>query len=357
MKKIFYSALTLLFFIHLDIFSQNTSLSEQFIDWDNDAGWSERTSPGALTYADDIEIDGSVLRIDDLDLNFFSVLTINTDDSLVVDGNLNVSATSQLIVEEGGYLYINGNLVNEGSFIIIGDFTNDGIIAVSGNYVENGFGDLNTGANSNFYVNGTSDDPTNTDGPIPPDIQNIYDFLPIELKSFEGELARNSTQLKWITAKEENFSHFELERSINEKSFEVIGVIEGQGNSLTDVYYDFVDYSIPFGIIRYRLKAVDINNSFEYFDAIEIKNTFSNQVIAYPNPTSKISAVKIVLPKEFAGKLDKVSLFDASGLNLYSSLDYDPQSSKIELGDLTEGMYILRIYHNGLTENLRVFVH
>ncbi|WNB17396.1 T9SS type A sorting domain-containing protein [Marivirga arenosa] len=356
MKRIILSLL--IFTISFTTIAQNTSASEQFTDWDNNGGWSNGTSPGAVTFFEDIEIDGSVVRIDDLDLNLGSVLTINTGDSLVVDGNLNVSSSSELIVEEGGYLYVNGNLVNEGSFIIFGDFTNDGIIAVSGNYIENGLGDLNTGTNSNFYVNGTSDDPGNTDGIIPPEIQAIYNTLPIELKSFEGILTQNkTTELKWITAKEENFSHFEIQRSINNQDFEVIGTVNGLGESNSDVYYSFNDKNVPYGIVRYRLNAVDIDESFELFEAIEIQNTFSSELKAFPNPVTDFSKLRIVVPQDLSGKLNKVALYDNAGSLLYSQTNYDPIDGKIEIENIKEGMYILKITHNGLTENLRIFKH
>lgn len=361
MKKLFYFILISCISVHFTL-AQNTSASEQFTDWNNDSGWSNGSAPGNDVVGGNLIIDGSVTRLGDLSISrtLFSgpmTLTINSGDSLVIDGNFTIGLEAELVVEEGGYLYVNGDLNNQGIFIFAGDVSNDGIIGVSGDYNQGPGASFNKGDNANFYVNGDSDIPGETDGSIPPEIQEIYNTLPIELKVFEGILAKNATQLNWITAKEENFSHFEIERSVNEKPFEVIGLVEGQGNSMTDVYYDFTDLSIPFGIIRYRLKAVDIDHSFEYFEAIEIKNTFSNQVSAYPNPTTNISNVKIVLPKEFKGKLNKVSLFNSSGRNLYNQLNFDPQVSKLELGELEEGMYILKIYHNGLTENLRIFVH
>ncbi|WKV10468.1 T9SS type A sorting domain-containing protein [Marivirga harenae] len=370
MKKLFYFILIGCISVHFSL-AQNISPSEQFIDWSDDSAWSSGNRPLSNQGGQDIFIDGSVTRFSNFTLgttNFFggsnpSNLTVYSGDSLVVDGDLTINPDSELTVEDGGYLYVNGDLNNQGEFFIIfptgdgGIAANDGTIAVNGDYNQGpGANISNNGTNSKFYVEGNSDGEP-TDGQIPPEIQEIYNTLPIELKVFEGILAKNATQLNWITAKEENFSHFEIERSVNEKPFEVIGLVEGQGNSMTDVYYDFTDLSIPFGIIRYRLKAVDIDHSFEYFEAIEIKNTFSNQVSAYPNPTTNISNVKIVLPKEFKGKLNKVSLFNSSGRNLYNQLNFDPQVSKLELGELEEGMYILKIYHNGLTENLRIFVH
>jgi len=371
MKKVFYTAVTFLIFIQFYSTAQNISSSEKFIDWSDDSGWSSGNSPQSNQGGQDIFIDGSVTRFSNFVLgttNIFgasnpSNLTVYSGDSLVIDGDLTINPDSELTVEEGAYIYINGNLNNQGEFFIIfptgdgGVASNDGTIAVNGDYNEGpGANISNTGTDSKFYVEGDSDEPTN-DGPIPAEIQAIYNTLPIDLKNFEALIAKNAVQLNWTTAKEENFSHFEIERSINKKTFEVIGLVKGHGYSMTDVHYDMTDHAIPFGIIRYQLKAVDIDGTFEYFDAIEVKNTFSSQVKAYPNPTTNISNIKIVLPEEFEGKLDKLSLFNASGKNLYNQMEFDPQLSKIELGELEKGMYILKIYHNGLNENLRVFVH
>ncbi|WKK85311.1 T9SS type A sorting domain-containing protein [Marivirga arenosa] len=177
----------------------------------------------------------------------------------------------------------------------------------------------------------------------------------MSLKKLEGTLTHNNAiELNWVTAKEENFSHFEVQRSIHNKDFEVIGTVKGQGESNSDVSYNFTDNNAPYGIIRYRLNAIDIDESFEIFEAIEIKKTFSNQLKAYPNPFREITDLKIVVPEDLGKKLDKINLYNYSGKLIYTEMDYEPFNSQIVIGNLKAGMYILNITHNGLTESIRV---
>lgn len=364
------SICTVLLFISFASFSQYISNNNRYGAWEDNSTWAGNNAPSNnIQGGRNVEISGTVLADANINIREWfggGKLTILEGDTLVITGTLDIQTGGDLVIEKDAYLIVLGDFYSFG----FPDVNNGGNLLINGDARFPGWPGTKPQNNGNMEINGSVTNQDRIDGSgtvsnaLSPDNQSFVDdllkdpveALPIKLKNFEGIVAKNQAKLNWVTAKEENFSHFELERSIDGKAFEIVGIVEGQGNSMTDVHYNFVDQSIPFGNLRYRLKAVDIDDSFEYFEVIEIKNTFSNQVSIYPNPTNSLSNIKIVLPKEFEGGLDKVSLFDASGVNIYNQTNFDHQLSTLDVGAVEKGMYILRIYHNGLTESLRVMV-
>ena len=123
--------------------------------------------------------------------------------------------------------------------------------------------------------------------------------LPLEFVSFDARAAAMHTaNLQWATASEINNSHFEIERSYDGRTFEMIGQVAGKVNSHQQMEYDFVDNGIhpSNNIAFYRLKQVDFNGTSEYstiqfvrFDELGSGIYFS----AYPNPASIELNIKI----------------------------------------------------------------
>ncbi|MBK6265170.1 T9SS type A sorting domain-containing protein [Marivirga sp. S37H4] len=180
--------------------------------------------------------------------------------------------------------------------------------------------------------------------------------LPIELKTFTASMSNHNVQLDWITAKEENFSHFELERSTDQKNFEAFGIVQGLGESMSDVSYAFTDSDAPYGIVYYRLKAVDIDDTFEYSPVISIENGFNGQLSVFPNPIESVANIKIRVPEAFKENLSYLALYDLQGSMVQEFIGFDP-SKDLEIKQaLKSGMYLLKVQHNGLEENIRVVV-
>jgi len=296
---------------------------------------------------------------------------------LVVYGDINSFNSGDIYVRQNGRVAIFGDVNDNGGGGTILSVSNGAQMYIDGDINYSGGGSNIQNNNSTdpygLYVNGTvnntgggattttnvgdREDLTNTN----PDFTNWLSTieggpLPIVLKSFQGEVKFERVVLNWVTAKEENFSHFEVERSTDQKSFEAIGFVQGLGESLSDVSYDFTDNNPPFGNIYYRLKSVDIDDSYEYSPIIQVKNSFEGKVNVSPNPISKISNVKINLPTSFNDKVDIISIYDLSGTLISQMMNVDT-SSNLELNEpVKAGMYIIKVQHNGLEENLRLLV-
>ncbi|MEL6133835.1 MAG: hypothetical protein AAFR59_10780 [Bacteroidota bacterium] len=95
--------------------------------------------------------------------------------------------------------------------------------------------------------------------------------LPVEWVSFQAQAQTEEVNLRWVTAREVNNSHFEVERGINQARFETIGTLVGKGNTTGQQEYTFMDETPLTGTAWYRIKQVDVDGKFSYTQAIEVQ--------------------------------------------------------------------------------------
>jgi hypothetical protein len=109
--------------------------------------------------------------------------------------------------------------------------------------------------------------------------------LPIELISFEPVCSSEGIHFSWTTASEINNNYFSIEYSEDGIEYEVIGTVQGAGNSSTFLNYEFY-FNGAFLNGYYRLKQTDLNGAFTTYPAVFL-NCTSNEnssVTIYPNP-------------------------------------------------------------------------
>ena len=111
--------------------------------------------------------------------------------------------------------------------------------------------------------------------------------LPVELLTFDIEVERNGFLLSWSTANEINNAGFEVERSEDGRDFEPIAWVDGYGDSNQERNYLFKDENVRKGqVYYYRLKQVDYNGHFEYFNVLNAALPSDNTTVGefFPNP-------------------------------------------------------------------------
>jgi hypothetical protein len=143
---------------------------------------------------------------------------------------------------------------------------------IDGNYTVEGEILRTSATKSTAKINGIIDDITSF-GSLSIDPNTP---MPVELISFSADLSGSTVNLNWTTATEVNNYGFEVQRLLDDNNWEVLGFVEGHGNSNSYKNYEFIDdlsslagYSQT-DSIEYRLKQIDIDGLFEYYRSTAI---------------------------------------------------------------------------------------
>ena len=138
--------------------------------------------------------------------------------------------------------------------------------------------------------------------------------LPVELTSFTSTVSGTDVILNWATSKEINNSGFDIERSAIAGEWTKVGNVTGNGTTNETKVYSFTDKNLASGKYNYRLKQIDYNGNYEYFNLsneieIGVPQKF-DLAQNYPNPFNPSTKINFALPKD--GNI-VMSVFDNSG--------------------------------------------
>ncbi len=184
-------------------------------------------------------------------------------------------------------------------------------------------------------------------------VENNGGQLPVELASFTSSIDNRKVTLNWSTVTEENNAGFEVERKLTGATvWTNAGHINGAGNSNTIKNYTFTDNNLATGKYNYRLKQVDFNGNFEYFNLsnevnIGVPNKFALSQ-NYPNPFNPTTNINYDLP--FDSKV-MIKIFDITGrevsqiVNTVQPAGY--YSINFNASVLSSGVYFYQITADG----------
>lgn len=161
---------------------------------------------------------------------------------------------------------------------------------------------------------------------------------PVELLAFTASPKGDDVALDWATASEEDNAYFEVQWSLDGRTFETIGIVEGHGNSTALINYSYVHETPARGINYYRLKQNDFDGDFELsaIVVVDMGGEQSDQITIYPNPAKE--ELTISRPAEAASIL----IFDINKTLLQSFENADPNTT-INLDAYPAGTYLIVI--------------
>lgn len=165
--------------------------------------------------------------------------------------------------------------------------------------------------------------------------------LPIELIDFTAILRNKSILLNWSTASEENFDYFLIERSADGVAYEPLAEVKGAGWSREILSYSYTDPFPLNGKSYYRLKAVDLDATFEYSQAVMVQVEGNDVLRVSTNPiqNDQVNFQLGITPEERIF----VNITDVSGVEIFSgSFDAGFLKYSIEKS-LDRGMYLLKV--------------
>lgn len=163
-------------------------------------------------------------------------------------------------------------------------------------------------------------------------------ILPVTLIAFEVQLqSTDAVKVSWSTATEINNSFFEVERSADGINFSTIGSVAGKVNSTSRVDYNIIDATPQQGINYYRLKQIDRDGNFKFFNVKSITvPTVKLRIV--PNPASDEVRAHFA-----AGLYKQVQLVSGSGQVLKVILiTQNETEARFALSSYTSGNYYLR---------------
>lgn len=134
---------------------------------------------------------------------------------------------------------------------------------------------------------------TNPDGQTTTIPITIGAPLPIELLSFTAHSVEEGCQLEWVTATELNNDYFTLEKSVDGKQTEDVGIVNGAGTSTNTLNYSLIDEHPYVGVSYYRLKQTDYDGRFEYSEFVPFHSGKTNFNIANVIADQSQQAIKV----------------------------------------------------------------
>jgi hypothetical protein len=183
---------------------------------------------------------------------------------------------------------------------------------------------------------------------------NMLDVpLPVELASFNATVDRRDVHLNWMTVSEMNNSGFNVERKSEEsESWNDLGFVNGNGTTNEAKNYSFTDRGLNSGAYSYRLKQVDYNGNFEYFNlsnevniGVPDKYDLSQN---YPNPFNPTTKINFDLP--FDSKVT-MKIFDITGREIKTLVNEVHEAGyytvTFDAGSIASGVYFYRIIAEG----------
>jgi hypothetical protein len=113
-------------------------------------------------------------------------------------------------------------------------------------------------------------------------------IIPVELTSFTASSSGNDVVLNWTTATETNNYGFQVERAFSLQGWQEIAFVPGFGTTTEPRMYSYTDSELNPGTYSYRIKQIDLNGSFTYYElgsAVEISTPEVFELAQnYPNP-------------------------------------------------------------------------
>jgi hypothetical protein len=190
--------------------------------------------------------------------------------------------------------------------------------------------------------------------------------LPVKIESFTSGVSGRDVKLNWTTESEINNAGFEIQKQFllsgnDYSSWEKTGYVKGNGTKPTASDYTFNDSRLETGKYKYRLKQIDYNGNFEYFNlsgvlevGIPDKFLLSQN---YPNPFNPSTKIDFQIPED---SRVAIKIYDISGREIktlennimkagYYSVQFTPDN-------LSSGIYFYRMTTDKFT-NIKKMVY
>ncbi len=176
---------------------------------------------------------------------------------------------------------------------------------------------------------------------------NVCTPVPVELVHFDAIAQHEQIMLQWQTASEIDNAGFEVERSKDGTTWQLLDFVKGYGTTIELQQYKWVDDAPLEGISYYRLRQVDYAGTFEYSKIISVALDGDKQrdILAWPNPATEHLHFQLTQEDTYDGAV--IQLYNNTGI-LVKTVRPDSFNTRLNqgaifIGDLPNGFYLLRL--------------
>lgn len=178
--------------------------------------------------------------------------------------------------------------------------------------------------------------------------------LPLDFLGLSGIFVDGIVELTWLTANEIDNDRFEIERSLDGTTFEIIGNEKPLNNINQTNTYQFTDYKPQFGTNYYRIRQVDIDGASTTTEIIVVfAETAEAKFTLFPNPATDVLNVKT----NFSSPVMDVEIISLSGKKMHVQR-YDQDASvneiKIDVSQFPAGVYYVGLRTEGATYQFKL---
>ena len=203
---------------------------------------------------------------------------------------------------------------------------------------------------SNLRVRITMDNSNSNDRWVIDDVPVIRTNggpLPVNFANVQARAEGVQTTISWSNLTESDVDYYAVERSVDGRTFEVIGKLQPRANNYTKQDYSFIDHSsLASGF--YRIKAVEFNATTKTSIILRVNSQNRGRkggFHVYPNPVQ--GGILSLQAADAEGGNYTVQLFNTNGQRVYNrtlQLQGGVISQSLELpSHIKPGMYMLKV--------------
>jgi hypothetical protein len=172
--------------------------------------------------------------------------------------------------------------------------------------------------------------------------------LPVSLLNFNAVPVDKQVKLNWSTTTEVNNKFFSVQKSIDGKTWSVIGIVNSAENAGLVNNYNFTDRSPIQGMQYYRLIQTDINGqstTSHIANANFVSGILPLTVTLVPNPAKEVVTITLNQPSSHT----MILIFNSMGMKVMELNRQSGMCFTADISSLPNGVYIVEVQaENGI---------
>ncbi len=184
--------------------------------------------------------------------------------------------------------------------------------------------------------------------------------FPVKLVDFRANAIGKDVRLEWTTATESNNKGFEIQRSLDGRTWVTVGFVPGAGNSSTTKNYNYTDRNLNSGKYLYRLKQVDYDNQYNYSGVVNISITDKQDNSLGQNHPNPFNGTTIIPYTISSTSSVRITIIDMHGRTVKVLNEGQRRAGQynvqLNLGDLKKGVYFYRMDADNFSSTKKMII-